>query len=67
MCYPVWVEECKLVGVIVSLSTGEITVYGDGVTTEETITDPIAIEQPSQDELQCITNTVSLASKLTGR
>jgi hypothetical protein len=46
------------------LSTGEITVHEDGVTTEETIADPIMIEQLSQEELQGVTLTVSLASKL---
>jgi hypothetical protein len=47
------------------LSAGEITVHEDGVTTEETIADPITIEQPSQEELQGVTHTVSLASELT--
>jgi hypothetical protein len=47
------------------LFVGEITVYEDGVTTEETIADLIVIEQPSQDELQGVTHTVSLASELT--
>jgi hypothetical protein len=46
------------------LSTGEITVHEDGVTTDETIADPIMIEQLSQEELQGVTHTVSLASKL---
>jgi hypothetical protein len=46
------------------LSAGEITVHEDGVTTEETIADPITIEQPSQEELQGVTHTVSLASEL---
>jgi hypothetical protein len=46
------------------LSTGEITVHEDGVTTEETIAAPITIEQPSQEELQGVTHTVSLSSKL---
>jgi hypothetical protein len=41
----------KIVGVISPLSVGEITVQEDGVTTEETIADPITIEQPSQAEL----------------
>jgi hypothetical protein len=47
------------------LFVGEITVYEDGVTTEETIADLIVIEQPSQDELQGVTHTVSLSSELT--
>jgi hypothetical protein len=54
----------EIVGVIAPLSGGEITVHKDGVTTEETIADPITIEQPSQEELQCVTHTVSLASEL---
>jgi hypothetical protein len=54
----------EVVGVITLLSPGEITVHEDGVTTEETIVDPIAIEQPSQEELQGVTHRVSLASKL---
>jgi hypothetical protein len=54
----------EIVGVIASLSAGEITVHEDGVTTEETIADPVAIEQPSQEELQGVTHMVSLASEL---
>jgi hypothetical protein len=34
------------------------------VTTEETIAAPITIEQPSQEELQGVTHTVSLSSEL---
>jgi hypothetical protein len=54
----------EVVGVIAPLSAGEITVHEDGVTTEETIADPIMIEQPSQEELQGVTHTVNLASEL---
>jgi hypothetical protein len=54
----------KVVGVITPLSAGEITVHEDGVTTDETIADPITIEQPSQEELQGVTHMVSLASEL---
>jgi hypothetical protein len=54
----------EVVGVIAPLSAGEITVHEDRVTTEETIADPIMIEQLSQEELQGVTHTVSLASKL---
>jgi hypothetical protein len=54
----------KVVGVIAPLSAGEITVHEDGVTTEEAIPDPIAIEQLSQEELQGVTHRVSLASEL---
>jgi hypothetical protein len=53
-----------VVEVIALLSAGEITVHKDGVTTEETIADPITIEQPSQEELQGVTHMVSLASEL---
>jgi hypothetical protein len=54
----------EVVGVIAPLSTGEITVHEDGVTMKEIIADPITIEQPSQEELQGVTPTVSLASEL---
>jgi hypothetical protein len=54
----------EVVGVITPLSASEIVVHEDGVTTEETIVDPITIEQPSQEELQGVTHTVSLASEL---
>jgi uncharacterized protein YaiI (UPF0178 family) len=54
----------EVVGVIALLATGEITVHEDSVTTEEIIADPIIIEQPSQEELQGVTHTISLASKL---
>jgi hypothetical protein len=57
-------KDAEVVGVITPLSVGEITVHEDDVTTEETITDPIVIEQPSQEELQGVTHTVSLASEL---
>jgi hypothetical protein len=49
-----------VVGVISPLSAGEITVHKDCVTTDETIADHITIEQPSQEELQGVTHTVSL-------
>jgi hypothetical protein len=55
----------EVVGVIALLSAGEIIVHEDDVTMEETIADPITIEQPSQEELQGVTHTVSLASELT--
>jgi hypothetical protein len=54
----------EVVGLITPFSVGEITVHKDGVTTEETIADPITIEQPSQEELQSVTHTVSPASEL---
>jgi hypothetical protein len=54
----------EVVGVIALLSVDEITVHEDGVTTKETIANPITIEQPSQEELQGVTHMVSLASEL---
>jgi hypothetical protein len=54
----------EVVGLIAPLSAGEITLHEDGVTTEETIADPIMIEQSSQEELQGVTHTISLASEL---
>jgi hypothetical protein len=54
----------EVIRVIAPLSVSEITVHEDGVTTEETIADLITIEQPSQEELQGVTHTVSLASEL---
>jgi tryptophan synthase alpha subunit len=54
----------EIVGIIAPLSTGEIDVHEDGVPTEETIPDPIVIEQSSQEELQGVTHRVSLASEL---
>jgi hypothetical protein len=54
----------EVVGVIALLSGGEITVHEDNVTTEEIIADPITIEQPSQEELQGVTHTISLSSEL---
>jgi hypothetical protein len=59
-----WLKGGEVVGVIAPLSTGEITVHEDGVTTEETIADLITIEQPSQEELQGVIHMVSLASEL---
>jgi tryptophan synthase alpha subunit len=54
----------EIVGIIAPLSAGEIDVHEDGVPTEETIPDPIVIEQSSQEELQGVTHRVSLASEL---
>jgi hypothetical protein len=54
----------EVVGVITPLSVGEITVHEDRVTTEETIANPITIEQLRQEELQGVTHTVILASEL---
>jgi hypothetical protein len=54
----------EVVGVIAPLSAGEITMHEDCETMEEIIADPIAIEQLSQEELQGVTHTISLASEL---
>jgi hypothetical protein len=54
----------EVVGEIASLSTGEIIVNETGATIEDTIANPIAVEQPSQEELQGVTHRVSLASEL---
>jgi hypothetical protein len=43
---------------------GEITVQETGVTTEEIVVDPIAVEQASQEELHGATHRVSLRSEL---
>jgi hypothetical protein len=40
----------EVVAEIAPLSAGEIITHEIGVTTEETIADPIAVEQPSQEE-----------------
>jgi hypothetical protein len=37
----------EIVAEIVPLLVGEINVHENGVTTEETIADPITVEQPS--------------------
>jgi hypothetical protein len=54
----------EVIAEITPLSGGEITVHDTGVTTEETITDPIAVEQLTQEEWQGVTHRVSLGSEL---
>jgi hypothetical protein len=54
----------EVVTEIASLSGGEIIVHKIGVATEETIANPIAVEQPTQEEWQGVTHRVSLASEL---
>jgi hypothetical protein len=54
----------EVVGEISPLSVGEIIVHETGVTTDETIADPIAVDQLSQEELHGVTHRVSLASEL---
>jgi hypothetical protein len=55
----------EVVAEITPLSVGEINVHDTGVTTEETIADPIEVEQPSQEEWHNVTHRVSLGSALT--
>jgi hypothetical protein len=54
----------EVVAEIARLSDGEITVHETGLTIEETIADPITVEQPCQEEWPGVTHRVSLASKL---
>jgi hypothetical protein len=54
----------EVVAEIAPLLDSEITVDETGMRTEETIADPIAIEQMSQEECLGVTHRVSLASEL---
>jgi hypothetical protein len=54
----------EVVAEITRLSDGEITVHETDLTIEETIADPIAVEQPCQEEWPSVTHRVSLASEL---
>jgi hypothetical protein len=54
----------EIVVEIAPLAIGEINVHETGVTTEETITDPIVVEQPNQEEWQGVTHSASLGSEL---
>jgi hypothetical protein len=49
----------EVVAEIASLPGGEITVQETGVTTEEIVVDPIAVEQASQEELHGATHMVN--------
>jgi hypothetical protein len=49
---------------IAPLSVDEINVQKTGVTIEETIADPITVEQSSQEGWQGVTHRVSLGSEL---
>jgi hypothetical protein len=40
----------EVVAEISPLPAGEITIHETGVTTDETVTDPIVVEQPTQEE-----------------
>jgi hypothetical protein len=46
------------------LFVGEINVHDTSVMIEETIADPIVVEQPSQEGWQGVTHRVSLDSEL---
>jgi hypothetical protein len=54
----------EVVAEIAPLPVGEINVHETGVTTEETIADPIVVEQLSQEEWQGVTHRVNLGSEL---
>jgi hypothetical protein len=54
----------EVVAEIELLLVGEINVHETGVMIEETIVDPIAVEQSSQEEWQGVTHRVSLGSEL---
>jgi hypothetical protein len=54
----------EVVAEIAPWPVSEINVHETGVTTEETITEPIAVEQPSQEEWQGVNHRVSLGSEL---
>jgi hypothetical protein len=53
-----------VVAKITPSSIGEITVNDVDVTIEETVADPITVEQPSQEKWHGVTHRVSLASEL---
>jgi hypothetical protein len=55
----------EIVVKIAPLPSGEIIVQETGVTTEEIVAHPIAVEQASQEEWQGGTQKVSLGSELT--
>jgi hypothetical protein len=54
----------KVVAKIAPLPVDEINVHDTGVMIEETIADPIAVEQVSQEEWQGVTHRVNLGSEL---
>jgi hypothetical protein len=55
----------EVVAEITSLPGGEVTVQETSIMTEEIVADPIAVEQPTQEEWQGATHRVSLGSELT--
>jgi hypothetical protein len=54
----------EVVAEIAPLPIGEINVHETDVMTGDTIADPIAVEQPSQEEWKGVTHRVSLGSEL---
>jgi hypothetical protein len=54
----------EVVAKIAPLPGGDIIVQETSVTTEEIVADPIAVEQPIQEEWQGATHGVSLGSEL---
>jgi hypothetical protein len=54
----------EVVAEIAPLPSGEMTVQETGVTTEEIVVDPIAVEQASQEELHSATHRVIQGSEL---
>jgi hypothetical protein len=54
----------EVVAEMAQLPGSEIIVHETGMRIEETIADPIAVDQPSQEECQGVTHRVSLTSEL---
>jgi hypothetical protein len=54
----------EVVEKIALLPVGEINIHDTGVMIEETIANPIVVEQPSQEEWHGVTHRVSLGSEL---
>jgi hypothetical protein len=59
-----WLKGAEVVAELTPLLGGEITVHETSVTTEDTIADPIVVEQPRQEEWQGVTHRVSLTREL---
>jgi hypothetical protein len=54
----------EVVAEMALLPDGEMSVHETGITTEETIANPIVVEQPSQEEWLGVTHRVSMGSEL---
>jgi hypothetical protein len=54
----------EVVAEMTLLPDGEMSVHETGITTEETIANPIVVEQPSQEEWLGVTHRVSMGSEL---